>query len=114
MIGTVVFAAMMSLAGSEWGPADNQKQSLQFRDGRLSGNSGCNRFSATYRQEGEQLVIGPVASTKMACLGPENAMEAAWFDMISRIRSIDATHLKLILKDERGQVIATLQRRDFD
>lgn len=114
MIGVVILAAAMSLAGSEWGPAGNQVQTLQFGGGRLSGQSGCNRFSATYRQDGERLIIGPVVSTKMACPGPESAMEASWFAMIARIHSIEASHLKLVLKDEAGQVIAELQRRDFD
>ena len=36
-------------------------------DGSLSGSGGCNNYHATYQLSGDQLTIGPIASTKMAC-----------------------------------------------
>lgn len=45
---------------------------LQFGEGRLHGQAGCNRFSGPYAQAGGTLTPGAVISTRMAC--PEPAM----------------------------------------
>jgi heat shock protein HslJ len=39
-------------------------------DGRVSGNSGCNQYSGTYRTDGSSISITNVASTMMMCAGP--------------------------------------------
>ena len=44
-------------------------------DGTLSGNSGCNTYSGTYTVTGNQITIGPLASTRMACSDPAGIME---------------------------------------
>lgn len=38
-----------------------------FADNRISGSGGCNRFMGSYQTQGEQLTIGELASTFMAC-----------------------------------------------
>ena len=44
-------------------------------DGTLSGNSGCNTYSGSYTVNGNQITIGPLASTRMACGEPAGVME---------------------------------------
>jgi len=110
----LVLAALLSLAGSEWGFAGGDDQYIQFRDGRAAGHSGCNRFTGSYTLEGESLKFGPLASTKMACTPEHMEQERAWFQMLEQVRGFEATHLVLKLKAGDGKVIATLQRRDFD
>jgi heat shock protein HslJ len=44
-------------------------------DGTLSGNSGCNTFSGEYKVNGDQITIGPLASTMMACSDPAGVMD---------------------------------------
>ena len=44
-------------------------------DGTLSGNSGCNTYNGSYKVDGKQITIGPLASTRMACGEPEGVME---------------------------------------
>jgi len=51
---------------------------VRFESGRLSGYSGCNNFSGSYRVEGGQLTVGPVASTQMACPEPGSSVEQAF------------------------------------
>ncbi len=36
-------------------------------DGTLTGNGGCNQYTATYKVEGNQISIGPAATTRKAC-----------------------------------------------
>ena len=51
---------------------------IEFRDdGTLGGSDGCNRYMSGYTLTGEALTIGPLASTRMACKGPEGAAEQA-------------------------------------
>lgn len=56
-----------------WGDAAaSDKPSLEFTtDGTLSGSDGCNRITGSWTAEGEVVVFGPMASTKMACEGVE-------------------------------------------
>lgn len=41
--------------------------SLSFGDGVVKGFGGCNTFRATYTTNGDQVAIGPVATTRRAC-----------------------------------------------
>lgn len=51
---------------------------LELReDGTLGGFDGCNRFMSGFTLEGGRLSIGPIATTRMACRGPEGAAEQA-------------------------------------
>ncbi|MFO0991562.1 MAG: META domain-containing protein [Hyphomicrobiales bacterium] len=109
----LVLATLLSLAGSEWGMAGTE-QYIQFRDGRVAGHSGCNRYTGSYRQGGETLKFGQIAATKMACTPDRMKQEQAWLHMLDKVRGFEATHLVLKLKAADGKVIATLQRRDFD
>ena len=41
--------------------------SIQFKDGQMSGNVGCNGFGGEYKLDGNTLAFGPVMSTLMFC-----------------------------------------------
>lgn len=45
--------------------------------GTLAGSDGCNRYMSGYTLKGDRLSIGPLATTRMACRGPEGAAEQA-------------------------------------
>jgi heat shock protein HslJ/uncharacterized membrane protein len=47
----------------------------RFEAGRVSGFSGCNRFTGGYTLEGDSLLVGPLAGTMMACSDPQMAIE---------------------------------------
>ena len=82
-------AQSQDLAGSSWEPTafNNGKQAVigmldgtsltaDFgNDGTLSGNSGCNQYTGEFKETGNQITIGPLASTMMACSEPEGVME---------------------------------------
>ena len=56
---------------------------IRFDSGRLSGFAGCNNFSGGYTLDGDQLKIGPVASTQMACPEPGSSIESAFHAALS-------------------------------
>ena len=45
------------------------------KDGTLSGKAGCNTYSGGYKTNGNQITIGPLVSTMMACDQPAGVME---------------------------------------
>lgn len=51
-------------------PPQNTELTAEFSGDRISGSGGCNRFMGDYQTEGEQLSIGALASTFMACEEP--------------------------------------------
>lgn len=56
---------------------------LSFTKDRLSGSSGCNRFSADYAQQEGRLRLGRVASTRMACPEPAMVQENRLFAILA-------------------------------
>jgi heat shock protein HslJ len=43
------------------------EMTAEFEDDRIFGSGGCNRFMGSFETDGEELSIGPLASTSMAC-----------------------------------------------
>jgi heat shock protein HslJ len=111
-------AGPSDLAGSEWGFAGETGRTarfVQFRaDGIVGGSSGCNRFTGAYNQKGDELTMGPLASTRMACPPPIMEREQQFLTMLGNVRYAAADDLNLTLKGRNGEVLAELVRRDGD
>jgi heat shock protein HslJ len=61
----------------------NRPVTIKFESGRLSGFAGCNNFTGSYSLDGNQLKIGPVASTQMACPEPGSSIESTFHKALS-------------------------------
>jgi heat shock protein HslJ len=59
-------------------PRTGSRLTLTFRDGEVSGSSGCNRFHGQFTVEGNALKIRPLATTRMACEDEVMAQEQAF------------------------------------
>lgn len=104
-----------SLAGSEWGLGGGDDRFVQFgAGGKVSGHAGCNRFFASYEQDGMKLKIEGIATTRKLCSDAAMKREREWLGVLKRVRAIELTHLKLILYGAKRTGLATLKRRDFD
>ena len=76
---------------------------------RVSGSTGCNRFTGTFTQTGDNLSFSPLAVTKMACPPPLNTQEQ---DFLGALQATSAMHLAgntLELKDASGKVRLRLE-----
>jgi heat shock protein HslJ len=73
-------------------------------DGRVTGSGGCNRFFGPYALEGAALSIGPMASTRMACLEPEGVgeQEVAYLAALGRVASWSIREGRLELRAADG------------
>ncbi|MDH3539050.1 MAG: META domain-containing protein [Acidimicrobiia bacterium] len=95
--------------GGGTSPLAGTQISLAFRDdGTLTGNAGCNSYSADYEITGDQLVIGPIAHTEMACMDPDGAMtqETDYLSTLDRVAAFTTTLTGLELLDADANPIA--------
>jgi len=67
--------------------------SIEFKDGQMSGNVGCNSFGAEYFVEDKTIKFGPVMSTMMFC---ENVA-----DQESSTLAVLQNETTFILNDDR-------------
>lgn len=89
-------------------PIANTKATLEFKDGRISGASGCNTFFANYTLNGKFISFGLIGSTKMACKNPGvMEQEKTYLNNLSLVKSYKFEGNKLILIDDKGKTILT-------
>lgn len=50
---------------------DDSPPTMLFAPEGVSGNATCNTYSGTFRTEGDQIEVGELATTRMACATPE-------------------------------------------
>ncbi len=106
---------LTDLAGSEWGLEGQNAPFVRFgSNGDMNGNGGCNNFGGRYELNGQRLIIGPIMSTKKACLGPTMDQETQFFKALQEAHHIEATHLNLKIFDADNNEILSLIRRDWD
>jgi heat shock protein HslJ len=77
---------------------------MQISGGKLSGKA-CNTFRANVTVEGDNITVGPVMSTKMACpTEDENKQEMQVLDLLGKATSlkIEGSHLQLSTGDGDG------------
>jgi len=77
---------------------------------RAAGNSGCNRYSATYRLSADSLSFGPAISTRMACAQGMD-LETAWLGALAKIVTWSATESTLTLNGADGPVARLAEHR---
>jgi len=80
-----------SLDGSEWRIASvggaavtlPRPATIAFDEDRVSGSTGCNRFTGGYTLQAGRLSTPRLAMTRMACMGEAGAVEAAVTDLLN-------------------------------
>ncbi len=66
-----VLVDYLNEAGETVAAAADVEATAEFNGGSVSGNGSCNRYSGSYAVDGNNLTIGPLASTMMACFSDE-------------------------------------------
>jgi heat shock protein HslJ len=108
------------LAGSSWvlasyGPPDAQTPAagepatLAFgTDGRVTGTTGCNNLTGPYSAAGGKLTIGPLATTRRACLSDAaNAQEQAIVATLNGAVGYERTSDRLRITSADGKTVLT-------
>ena len=86
--------------------ADRNTPTLQFDQStqRLSGSDGCNRIMGSYTAGRDTLTLGPVASTRMACLNNGN-IDQQFNEALAKTANYQAYGKTLKLTDRHGNVV---------
>lgn len=81
--------------------------SLTFNDStkQVSGYSGCNRFSGSYEVSENSLKLGPLASTRRACMPKYNDIETRMLEALSKINAFSFHEGNLVLKHDSSNLI---------
>jgi heat shock protein HslJ len=81
-------------------------------DGRLSGNSGCNRYFARFRLAEQRIAIAPPAGTRRACPEPAGLMEqeALYFGALETAASFQMAGDALELRTASGALAVRFTR----
>lgn len=107
------------LAGTSWiatevpGATLDGARPAQVRfgpEGQVSGTSGCNRFTGAFETGQGGLKLGPLASTRMACIGDLDAQERAVFQALGNVAGYEVEGDMLILRDASGATVMRLTR----
>jgi heat shock protein HslJ len=78
---------------------------VRFADGQVSGDAGCNRFSGPYHLSPTGITIGPLASTKRACLdAARGAQEVRFLDALQHARTLVLSGGRLMLDGAGGEL----------
>jgi putative lipoprotein len=117
-------AVSETLCGSEWVPVEIEgvpaseatRAFVRFGgDGRLSGKSGCNRFTGSYRIEGGTLRIGSrVAMTRMTCSPAVLEEEARLVRALEAARGFSRNGIALEMTGEDGSIELRMRQTDWD
>ena len=87
-------------------PISSTKLTLEFKDGRISGSSGCNSFFANYDVEGKSMSFGLMGATKMFCSNPGvMEQEQTYLSRLESIKSYKLEGNKLSLIDGNGKPV---------
>lgn len=71
-------------------------------DGKVSGTSGCNRYSGTWTPADGGASVGPLAATKMACPPPRMEIESRYLDELASVRGWRRHVDGIVLVDAAG------------
>jgi putative lipoprotein len=73
-----------------------------FEAETVSGTTGCNRYTGPYTVDGDALEIGVLATTRMACAPPADAVELAYIAAFEQVAQWRAEDGELVLLDSDG------------
>jgi heat shock protein HslJ len=76
------------------------------KDGRVSGNSGCNWYASTYTTKGNTITFTPESVTDMLCRGPGvMEQESAFLADLSAVASFRTGGTSLYMADASGKTV---------
>jgi heat shock protein HslJ len=102
----------MSTGAAVQSPATGSALTLEFVDGRTSGNSGCNTFDGPFEVSGiDGIALGPFRSTRRACADPVlSTQEQQYRAALELARTYRVTGEQLTLFRAGGTIAATFDR----
>lgn len=98
-------------AANQTPAAPDVDTSIEFLDGQLNGNVGCNGFGGEYEVDGDVIKFGPVMSTMMFCEGPVGDQEMATVAVFQGSASFVLDGDTLTITSADGNSVIVLARK---
>jgi heat shock protein HslJ len=76
----------------------------------VGGTGGCNNFVGRFTLTGDQIALGPLASTRMACMASPQGQEDKFFNALEKTRKARMDGKVLLLTDDTDRVLLRLHR----
>jgi heat shock protein HslJ len=76
------------------------RPSATFENETVAGSTGCNRYTAGFTIDGDSLGIGEIATTRMACAPPADAIERAYLAALAQVAGWRTADDELVLIGE--------------
>jgi heat shock protein HslJ len=101
--------AVPSLAGTRWmgviDPSIDPRFApwIEFAEGRVSGYTGCNLMQGAWTNDRGGIRVGPLATTKRACAGPEQAIERRVVAALNEQSRVTREPGKLVFTTSTGE-----------
>jgi len=74
--------------------------------GRISGRSGCNRYTGSFAYAGETLKLSQLAGTHMACPAPQMEAEQRFHAAVAQVTRVQLSdNRELVLSDSLGPLL---------
>ena len=106
-----------SLVGTRWiGVVDASIQErqapwLEFFEARVAGFTGCNLLNGAWRNDGGQVRVGPLATTKRGCTGPADDLERRVLAAVNDQSRVSREGAKLVFLSPSGARFEFVQVR---
>jgi len=91
-------------------PVDVESTLTFPSESRITGNGGCNSFSASLGVAANELDVGPISRERRVCAPEVMAAESRFLAALQTVRSFRGTDLFLYLSDESGRQRLSLSR----
>jgi len=98
-------------AASQTPAAPDVDTSIEFKDGQMSGNVGCNSFGGKYEVDGETVKFSEVMSTLMFCEGPVGDQETTSLNVLRETATFVLDGEQLTIKSADGNASIVLARK---
>ena len=96
-------------------PGEREAHLVLTREGRVSGNTGCNSLGGVFRHSADGLRFDKLLMTRRTCVAPEgNALESAFVEALESTASHRISGESLELRDAAGVTRMRLEASRLD
>ena len=85
--------------------------SIEFKEGQLTGNVGCNGFGGNYEVDGDKITFSEVVSTLMFCEGPVGDQETTTLNVLHETATFVLDGNTLTITSADGSSVIVLARK---
>lgn len=95
----------LSAGGEQVQVLPDTEITAEVKEGMIAGSAGCNRYSAGFQMDGDQIKIEGAITTLMACPDPIMQQEQAYLETLQKAASYSISDSTLTFADAQGITI---------